>query len=65
MDRKHLKGAAGEVKRTSKGTAGKVGADKTLQGKEKSDKSKGLPENSNLHVNEEDKKLWEKTVGGT
>ena len=65
MDRKHLKGAPDEVKGTSKGRAGKAGADKTLQGKEKSDKSKGLPENSNLHINEEDKKLWESTVGGT
>ena len=36
-----------------------------LQGKGKSDQSKGLPENSNLRVNEKDKKLWQKTVGGT
>jgi len=36
-----------------------------LQGKGKSDQSKGLPENSNLRVNEKDKKLWQQTVGGT
>ena len=66
MDREHVKGAAGKVKGASKGTAsGKVRDDKKLQGKGKSDKSKGLPENSNLHINEEDKKLWETTVGGT
>jgi hypothetical protein len=65
MDREHVKGAAGKVKGASKGTAGKVRDDKKLQGKGKSDKSKGLPENSNLHINEEDKKLWTKTVGGT
>jgi uncharacterized protein YjbJ (UPF0337 family) len=53
------------VKGASKGTAGKVRDDKKLQGKGKSDKSKGLPENSNLHINEEDKKKWETTVGGT
>ena len=40
MDREHVKGAAGKV---SKGTAGKVRDDKKLQGKGKSDKSKGLP----------------------
>ena len=65
MDREHMKGAAGKVKGASKGTAGKVRDDKKLQGKGKSDKSKGLPENSNLHINEEDKKRWETTVGGT
>jgi uncharacterized protein YjbJ (UPF0337 family) len=65
MERERVKGAAGKVKRASKGTAGKVGDDKKLQGKGKSDKSQGLPENSNLHINEEDKKLWETTVGGT
>jgi len=65
MDHEHVKGAAGEVKGASKGTAGEVRDDKKLQGKGKSDQSKGLPENSNLQVNEEDKKLWEKTVGGT
>ena len=65
MDREHVKGAAGEVKGASKSRAGEVRDDKKLQGKEKSDQSKGLPENSNLRVNEEDKKLWEKTVGGT
>ena len=67
MDREHVKGAAGKVKGASKGTAGKVRDDKKLQGKGKgkSDRSKGLPENSNLHINEEDKKRWETTVGGT
>jgi uncharacterized protein YjbJ (UPF0337 family) len=63
MDREHVKGAAGKVKDASKGTAGKVRDDKKLQGKGKSDKSKGLPENSNLHINEEDKKLWQKGTG--
>jgi len=65
MERERVKGAAGKVKRASKGPAGKVGDDKKLQGKGKSDQSKGLPENSNLHINEEDKKLWETSVGGT
>jgi uncharacterized protein YjbJ (UPF0337 family) len=65
MDREHVKGAAGKLKGASKGTAGKVRDDKKLQGKGKSDKPKGLPDNSNLNINEEDKKLWETTVGGT
>jgi hypothetical protein len=64
MDREHVKGAAGKVKGASKGTAGKVRDDKKLQSKGKSDKP-GLPENSNLNIAEEDKKLWETTVGGT
>ena len=65
MERERVKGAAGKVNRASKGTAGKVADDKKLQGKGKSDQSQGLPENSNLHINEEDKKRWETTVGGT
>jgi len=64
MDREHGKGAAGNVKDASKGTVDKIMDDKKLQGKEKSDKSKGLPENSNLRINEEDKKLWERSDGG-
>jgi uncharacterized protein YjbJ (UPF0337 family) len=59
MDREHVKDAAGKVKGASKGTAGKVRDDKKLQGKGKSDKSKGLPENSNLHIKGEYKKRWE------
>jgi hypothetical protein len=65
MDREHVKGAADKVEGASKDTAGKVTGDKKLQGKGKSDKSKDLPENSNLNIAEEDKKLWETTVGGT
>ena len=65
MDREHVKGAADKVKGASKGTAGKVGGDKKLQGKGKSDKPKGLPDNSNLKIAEEEKKRWETTVGGT
>jgi hypothetical protein len=64
MDREHVKGAADKVKDASKGAAGKVTGDKKLHGKGKSDKP-GLPENSNLNIAEEDKKLWETTVGGT
>jgi hypothetical protein len=64
MDREHVKGAAGKVKGASKGTAGKVRDDEKLQSEGKSDKP-GLPENSNLNIAEEDKKLWETTVGGT
>ena len=60
MDREHVKGAAASREGRQQGcTAGKVRDDKKLQGKGKSDKSKGLPENSNLHINEEDKKLWD------
>jgi uncharacterized protein YjbJ (UPF0337 family) len=62
MDREHVKGAAGKVKGPSKGTAGKVRDDNKLQGKGKSDKPKGLPDNSNLNIAEEEKKRWE-TVG--
>ena len=47
------------------GTAGKVGNDKKLQGKAKADKSKRLPENSNLKIAEEEKKRWETATGGT
>src|SRR5215208_744638 len=65
MDQEHVKGAAGKVKGADQDTAGKVRDDKKLQGKGKSDQSKGLPGNSNLNINEEDKKLWETTVGGT
>ena len=65
MDREHMQGAAGNVKGASKGTAGKVGNDKNLQGKGKSDKAKGLPENSNLSIAEEEKKRWETAAGGT
>ena len=65
MDREHVKGAAGKVKGASKGTAGKVRDDKKLQGKGKSEKPKGLPENSNLKIAEEEKKRWETTVGGS
>jgi hypothetical protein len=70
MDREHVKGAAGKVKgaskgSASKGTAGKVRDDKKLQGKGKSDKPKGLPDNSNLKIAEEYKKRWETTVGGS
>ena len=61
MDREHGKGAADNA---SKGTVDKIMDDKKLQGKGKSDKSKGLPENSNLQINEEDKKLWERSDGG-
>ena len=64
MDREHGKSAAGNVKDASKGTVDKIMDDKKLQGKGKSDKSKGLPENSNLRINEEDKNLWEKSDGG-
>jgi hypothetical protein len=63
MDREHVKGAAGKVK--GAGQDGRqVRDDKKLQGKGKSDQSKGLPENSNLHINEEDKKMWETGAGG-
>jgi len=65
MDREHMKGAADNVKGASKGTAGRVKDDKKLQGKAKSDKSKRLPENSNLKIAEEDKKRWETATGGT
>ena len=65
MDREHVKGAAGKLKGASKDTAGKVRDDKKLQGKGKSEKPKGLPENSNLKIAEEDKKRWETNVGGT
>jgi uncharacterized protein YjbJ (UPF0337 family) len=65
MDREHVKGAAGKLKGASKDTAGKVRDDKKLQGKGKSEKPKGLPENSNLKIAEEEKKRWETTVGGT
>ena len=65
MDREHVKGAAGNVKGASKSKEGTVRDDKKLHGKGKSNKSKGLPENSNLNINDEDKKLWEKSVGGT
>ena len=64
MDREHVKGASGQVEGASKGTVDKIMDDKKSQGKGKSDKSKGLPENSNLHINEEDKKLWERSDGG-
>jgi hypothetical protein len=64
MDQEHGKGAAGNVKDASKGTVDKIMDDKKLQGKGKSDQSKGLPENSNLHINEEDKKRWETEAGG-
>ena len=60
MDPEHVKGAAGKVKGASNGTAGKVRDDKKLQGKGKSDKPKGLPDNSNLNIAEEYKKRWEK-----
>jgi hypothetical protein len=56
MDREHVKGAAGSP---SKGTAGKVRDDKKLQGKGKSNKPEGLPDNSNLNIAEEEKKRWE------
>jgi uncharacterized protein YjbJ (UPF0337 family) len=65
MDQEHVKGATGKVKGAGQDTAGKVRDDKKLQGKGKSAQSQGLPENSNLHINEEDKKRWETTVGGT
>jgi hypothetical protein len=65
MDREHMKGAADNVKGPSRGTADKVRDDKKLQGKGKSDKSKRLPENSNLEIAEEDKKRWETATGGT
>jgi uncharacterized protein YjbJ (UPF0337 family) len=65
MDREHAKGAADKGKGATKGTAGKVRDDKKLQGKGKSDKRKGLPENSNLNIAEEEKKRWETAVGGT
>ena len=65
MDREHVKGAAGKLKGASKGKAGKVRDDKKLQGKGKSEKPKGLPENSNLKIAEEEKKRWETTVGGS
>jgi len=65
MDREHVKGAAGKLKGASKDTAGKVRDDKKLQGKGKSEKPKGLPENSNLKIAEEEKKRWETTVGGS
>jgi len=65
MDREHVKGAAGKLKGASKDTAGKVRDHKKLQGKGKSEKPKGLPENSNLKIAEEDKKRWETNVGGT
>jgi uncharacterized protein YjbJ (UPF0337 family) len=65
MDREHVKGAAGKLKGASQDTAGKVRDDKKLQGKGKSEKPKGLPENSNLKIAEEEKKRWETTVGGT
>ena len=65
MDREHVKRAAGKLKGASKGKAGKVRDDKKLQGKGKSDKAKGLPENSNLSIAEEEKKRWETAAGGT
>jgi len=65
MDQEHVKGAPGKVKGAGQDTAGKVRDDEKLQGKGKSDQSKGLPDDGNLHINEEDKKLWESTVGGT
>jgi uncharacterized protein YjbJ (UPF0337 family) len=65
MDREHMKGAAGKLKGASKDTAGKVRDDKKLQGKGKSEKPKGLPENSNLKIAEEERKRWETSVGGT
>jgi hypothetical protein len=58
MDRAHVKGAPDKVRGASKDTAGKV-REKKLQGKGKSDKPKGLPENSNLKIAEEDKKRWQ------
>jgi hypothetical protein len=64
MDREHVKGATGKGQGAGQDTAGKVSDDKKLQGKGKSDQSKGLPENSNLHINEEDKKMWETGAGG-
>ena len=64
MDQEHVKGAAGKGQSAGQDTAGKVRDDKKLQGKGKSDQSKGLPENSNLHINEEDKKMWETGAGG-
>jgi hypothetical protein len=65
MDREHMQGAADKPKGASKGTACKVGNDKNLQGKAKADKSKRLPENSNLKIAEEEKKRWETATGGT
>jgi uncharacterized protein YjbJ (UPF0337 family) len=65
MDREHMKSAAGKLKGASKDTAGKVRDDKKLQGKGKSEKPKGLPENSNLKIAEEERKRWETSVGGT
>ena len=65
MDREHAKGVADKGKAAAKRTAGKLRDDKKLQGKGQSDKAKGLPENSNLKIAEEEKKRWETTVGGT
>ena len=65
MDREHVKGAAGKGQGAGQDTAGKVRDDKKLQGKGKSEKPKGLPENSNLKIAEEEKKRWETNVGGT
>jgi uncharacterized protein YjbJ (UPF0337 family) len=65
MDREHAKAAGDKGKGATKGTAGKVTDDKKLQGQGKSDKGKGLPENSNLSIAKEYKKDWETATGGS
>ena len=62
MDREHAKAEKG--KGAAKGTAGKIRDDKKLHGKAKLDK-RGLPENSNLKIAEEEKKQWETSAGRT
>jgi hypothetical protein len=60
MDREHAKADKGKA--AAKGTTGKT--DKKLHGKAKLDK-RGLPENSNLKIAEEEKKQWETSAGRT